>query len=110
MLPGTLVHLCLDFSDPKRTLEIITDLYATQDDWKDLPSNELKALLVHTYHLPEEEVRENTEISLSFTKEAIDREVKVVPTIFINGKRKPLTFPLRKEEVKKIVEEEIVTL
>lgn len=110
LLPGTLIHLFLDFSDSERTIEIITDLYATQDEWIKFPSNELKAMLVKKYHLPEEEVEENTEISLSFTREAMDREVKMVPTIFINGERKSLTFPLQKEEVSKILEEEIVKL
>lgn len=110
LLPGTLVHLALDYSKPEETFQVIDKLYATQPEWRDLPDKEIKALLIREYNQQQEERKENTAISLSITGEAIERDVQGVPTIFINGERKALTFPLQEEQVKTIIEEEVAEL
>lgn len=87
LLNGFLIHLCLEYDNPKRTFEIIDDLFTTQEEWIHYNSAQLKQLLVSKYGLHEEEIEANTERSLQVTLEAIERDVKLVPTLFINGEK-----------------------
>jgi len=87
LLNGFLIHLCLEYNNPTRTFEIIDDLFATQDEWIHYNSVELKQLLITKYGLHEEEIEANTERSLQVTLEAIERDVKLVPSLFINGEK-----------------------
>lgn len=109
LLLGTLVHLSLQYDQPEKSLRIIDDLFETQEEWLHLTQHELKDLLVSKYDLEQEEIEENTEISLAVTAEAIKRGVKSVPTLFINGEK--CTFKERRiySELPKYVEEAIHT-
>ncbi|WP_391373905.1 thioredoxin domain-containing protein [Lysinibacillus sp. KU-BSD001] len=81
------MHLCLEYDNPTLAFEIIDDLFATQDEWTPYNSAELKQLLVTKYDLHEEAIEANTERSLQVILEAIERDMKLVPTIFINGEK-----------------------
>lgn len=84
LLNGTLVNLFLDYEDPSRVREIMKELFETQEQWDQLNNQEIKKLLTDKYQLKEEP--KNTEISLKVTAEAIQRQVKMVPAVFINNK------------------------
>lgn len=87
LLLGTLVHLGFEYNHPEKTLRIIDDLFETQESWLHLTHHELKNLLVSKYDLQQEEIEENTNISLQVTSEAIKRQITSVPTLFINGEK-----------------------
>ena len=108
LLHGTLIHLGLHYDRPEETLKIIADLLETQETWLHSNDAEIKNLLVTKYGLPQEEIEANTEISLAFTLEAIQRNVKIVPNIFINGNQKQFTFQNFRAEVVQFVEEELL--
>lgn len=110
LLHGTLIHLCLHYDQPERTIAIINDLFETQSQWLPLNDFEIKKLLVSNYQLQEEEIEENTAISLAFTTEAVERNVKIVPSFFINGKQKHFEFKDIPTELRRFVEEEILRI
>ncbi|CAM4003593.1 thioredoxin domain-containing protein [Lederbergia lenta] len=103
LLNGTLVNLFLDYENPSRVKEILRDLFETQGQWDQLNNQEIKNLLVQKYQLKEEP--KNTEISLNVTTEAISRNVKMVPTVFINNKEFQYPTELSATELKTQIEE-----
>ncbi|WP_246041724.1 thioredoxin domain-containing protein [Robertmurraya kyonggiensis] len=84
LLIGTLVNTFLDYKNPERVREIMKELFETQNQWDVLNNHEIKNLLTEKYQLKEEP--DNIEESLKITAEAIRRNVKMVPTVFINEK------------------------
>lgn len=82
LLPGTFINANLDYSNPTRTLEIISQLFKDQATWDKFSSHELKRYLEDTYSLKEEP--DNIERGLQIIQEAIERKVTMVPTVFIN--------------------------
>ncbi|NEU31999.1 thioredoxin domain-containing protein [bacterium LRH843] len=105
LLNGTLVNLFLDYENPSRAREIIKDLFETQEFWDQLTNQEIKELIAEKYQLKEEP--KNTEISLDVTAEAIRRNVKMVPTVFINDKEYQYPVEISAEELKTTIEEEL---
>lgn len=93
------------YDKPKEALEVIGKLLETQAEWHELSDKELKRLLVDTYNLQEEERLENVEVSLAITAEAIERDVKIVPTIFFNGvKLLGFTYELEPSDLQQAIE------
>jgi len=84
LLYGTLANLFFDYSDPQRIYSIMKDLFAKQSTWSEKDSDFIKNMLIEQYGLKEEP--DTIEISLKITAEAIQRNVKMVPTVFINDK------------------------
>ncbi|WP_277584647.1 thioredoxin domain-containing protein [Psychrobacillus antarcticus] len=82
LLPGALINLNLDYNNPAKTLDNIKSLFKEQETWDKLSSHGIKKYIEHSYGLKEEE--QNIEISLQVISEAIERGVKMVPTVFIN--------------------------
>ncbi|MGE8079974.1 thioredoxin domain-containing protein [Peribacillus loiseleuriae] len=105
LLNGTLINLFLDYQNPSRTKEILKELFATQGQWDQLNNQDIKKLLAEKYQLKEEP--QNTEISLNVTAEAIRRNVKMVPTVFINNKEYQYPTELSAEELKTTIEAEL---
>ncbi|MFD4931461.1 thioredoxin domain-containing protein [Peribacillus butanolivorans] len=103
LLNGTLINLFLDYENPSRVKEILKELFETQGQWDQLNNQEIKNLLAEKYHLKEEP--HNTEISLNVTSEAIRRNVKMVPTIFINNKEYQYPTELTADELITTIEE-----
>ncbi|MDM5281819.1 thioredoxin domain-containing protein [Peribacillus frigoritolerans] len=103
LLNGTLINLFLDYENPSRVKEILKELFETQGQWDQLNNQEIKNLLAEKYQLKEEP--QNTEISLNVTSEAIRRNVKMVPTIFINNKEYQYPTELTADELKTTIEE-----
>lgn len=105
LLNGTLVNLFLDYENPLRAREIIKELFETQGQWDQLNNQEIKNLLANTYQLKEEP--KNTEIGLNVIAEAIRRNVKMVPTVFINNLEFQYPTELSADELKTLVEIEL---
>jgi len=82
LLPGALINLNLDYNNPAKTLENINSLFKEQETWDKLSSHDIKKYIEKNYGLKEEE--QNIEISLQVIAEAIERDVEMVPTVFIN--------------------------
>ena len=102
LLHATRIHLSVDYSSPEETLRIIGSLLETQSEWKPLPDQELENLLTDKYQL--EERPENTDISLAITQEAFEREVKYLPTLFINNELQTLSPDYDQETIKSLFE------
>ncbi|WP_141432918.1 thioredoxin domain-containing protein [Bacillus sp. 03113] len=98
LLNGTLINLFLDYENPSHVKETLKELFETQGKWDQLNNQEIKNLLSEKYHLKEEP--QNTEISLNVTAEAIRRNVKMVPTVFINNKEYQYPTEITAEELK----------
>lgn len=107
LLNGTLVNLFLDYENPSRVKEILKELFETQAQWDQLNNQEIKTLLAKNYQLKEEP--QNTDISLNVTAEAIERKVKMVPTVFINNKEFQYPVELSAEELKAEIEAALTT-
>ena len=90
LLYGTLANLFFDYNEPERIYEIMKDLFAKQSQWSEKDSDFIKQMLTETYGLQEEPA--TIDISLKITAEAIERQVKMVPTVFINDKE--FQFPV----------------
>lgn len=103
LLPGTLINLSLDYSNPAKTLENIKSLFKTQAEWDKLSNHEIKSLLENEYQLKEEP--DNIEISLTVTAEAIERSVKMVPTVFINEQEFQFPKEISAAELKDVIEQ-----
>ena len=106
LLNGTLVNLFLDYENPSRVKENLKELFETQGQWDQLNNQEIKTLLANKYQLKEEP--QNTEISLDVTAEAIHRNVKMVPTVFIGNKEYQYPTELNAEELKAAIEAALV--
>ncbi|MER2057736.1 MAG: thioredoxin domain-containing protein [Niallia sp.] len=102
LLYGTLANLFFDYNNPERIYEIMKDLFAKQSQWSEKDSNFIKQMLTETYGLKEEP--DTIDISLKITAEAIQRQVKMVPTVFINDKE--FQFPVEIDAQKLIDEVE----
>lgn len=105
LLPGTLINLNLDYSNPTKTLEIIKSLLKEQDTWDKYSNHEIKKMLLDKYGLQEEE--QNIEISLRVTAEAIERGVKMVPTVFINEAEFQYPQEIGAEQLKEEIEKRL---
>ncbi|MFJ7952500.1 thioredoxin domain-containing protein [Lysinibacillus sp. NPDC096418] len=111
LLHGALIHWTLDNEKPNEALDVIGKLLETQAEWHELSNKELKRLLVDTYNLQEEERLENVDISLAITAEAIEREVKIVPTLFFNGEKLlGFTYELEPSDLKQAIETSLAKL
>ncbi|MFP4977523.1 thioredoxin domain-containing protein [Paenibacillus sp. CN-4] len=84
LLYGTLANAFLDYKDPQKVYELMKDLFAKQSEWSESDSDSIKQRLTGEYGLQEQP--ENIDLSLQIIAEAIERKVKMVPTVFINGK------------------------
>ncbi|MFC3803848.1 thioredoxin domain-containing protein [Cohnella sp. GCM10012308] len=84
LLYGSLANAFLDYKDPERVYELMKDLFAKQSQWSESDSHSIKKMLTEEYGLQEQP--DNIDLSLSIIAEAIKRRVKMVPTVFINGK------------------------
>jgi len=105
LIHGALVHWSLDHSNPEQAIHIVTDLLEKHPSWMDLSDKELKQQIVSDYGLSPEERLENVDVSLSITKEAIEREITIVPTLFFNGEKLlDFTYELEPEDLRNAVE------
>lgn len=84
LLYGTLANAFLDYKDPQKVYALMKDLFAKQSEWSESDSDSIKQRLTGEYGLQEQP--ENIDLSLQIIAEAIQRKVKMVPTVFINGK------------------------
>lgn len=103
LLYGTLANLFLDYTNPTRIYEVMKDLFAKQDQWSESDSDTIKIMLTEQYGLKEEP--DTIDISLKITAEAIKRQVKMVPTVFINEKEYQYPVEIDAHQLKGEVEE-----
>lgn len=105
LLPGTLINANLDYTNPTRTLEIISELFKDQATWDKWSNIEIKQYLTTKYGLKEE--FDNIDRSLSITQEAIERGVKMVPTVFVNDLEFQYPREIFAQELVQVVEQQI---
>jgi len=105
LLPGTLINLNLDYSNPAKTLDNINSLFKEQETWDKLSSHGIKEYIENNYGLKEEEP--NIDISLQVTAEAIKRGVKMVPTVFINDLEFQYPREIFSEELVQVLEQQL---
>ncbi|MBE9916885.1 thioredoxin domain-containing protein [Paenibacillus donghaensis] len=103
LLYGTLANAFLDYKDPQRVYELMKDLFAKQNQWSESDSHSIKKLLTEEYGLQEQP--DNIDLSLNIIAEAIKRQVKMVPTVFINGKEFQYPVEMDANELKQEVEQ-----
>lgn len=103
LLYGTLANAFLDYKDPQRVYELMKDLFAKQNQWSESNSHSIKKLLTEEYGLQEQP--DNIDLSLNIIAEAIKRQVKMVPTVFINGKEFQYPVEIDANELKQEVEQ-----
>ena len=106
LLPGTLINLNLDYSTPEKTLEVIKQLFKEQEVWDKSSSHGIKQYIEEKFGLKEEE--SNIERSLKITAEAIERNVKMVPTVFVNDLEFQFPREIFAAELKEVIEKQIV--
>lgn len=105
LLPGTLINLNLDYNDPQKTLEVISELFKEQSTWDQYSSHGIKQYIEEKFGLKEEE--QNIELSLKLTAEAIERNVKMVPTVFIGDLEFQYPREIFKDELIEVIEEQL---
>ncbi|QUG39980.1 thioredoxin domain-containing protein [Psychrobacillus sp. INOP01] len=105
LLPGTLINLNLDYGNPAKTLDNIKSLFKEQETWDKLSSHGIKEYIKNNYGLKEEEP--NIEISLQVTAEAIERRVKMVPTVFINDLEFQYPREIFSEELIQVLDQQL---
>lgn len=108
LLNGALINAFLHYSEKDRTREIIKELFATQKEWDHLTTQDIKRMLHEKYGLIERS--ENTTISLSIIGETIERNVTMVPTIFINNQEFQYPRELDEAELRYAIETELSKL
>ncbi|WP_085990995.1 thioredoxin domain-containing protein [Oceanobacillus senegalensis] len=105
LILGSLVHWSLDYSNPEQAIHAVTDLLDKHPSWMELSNKELKQQIVRDYGLSPEERLENVDVSLAITKEAIEREITKVPTLFFNGEiLLGFTYELEPQDLRNAVE------
>ncbi len=102
LLNGTLANLFLDYDKPDQVYQTMKSLFAKQEEWSESDSHSIKRLLTEVYGLKEEMA--TIDHSLAVTAEAIERQVKMVPTVFINDKEFQFPVELTKEDLKKEID------
>lgn len=106
LIHGALVHWSLDNENPEQAIHVVTDLLEKHPSWMELSDKELKQQIVNDYGLSPEERLENVDVSLAITKEAIERDVKIVPTLFFNGEKLlGFTYELEPKDLRNAVEQ-----
>lgn len=105
LLPGTLINANLDYSNPEKTLEIISEIFKNQATWDKYSSFEIKKYIEEKYDLKEEP--SNIDRSLLITAEAIERNVKMVPTVFINELEFQYPREIFADELIEVIEKEL---
>jgi protein-disulfide isomerase len=105
LLPGTLINANLDYNNPQRTLEIISELFKNQATWDKYSNHEIKEYIEATYGLKEE--FSNIDRSLSITAEAIERNVEMVPTVFINDLEFQYPREIFADEIIEVIEKQL---
>ena len=105
LLPGGLINLNLDYNDPVKTLANINSLFKEQETWDKLSNHGIKEYIEKNYGLKEEE--QNIEISLQVIAEAIERGVKMVPTVFINDIEFQYPREIFTEELTQVLDQQL---
>ncbi|MFC3418975.1 thioredoxin domain-containing protein [Salinicoccus hispanicus] len=82
LLHGTIANLFIDYNQPGRAYDLLHSLFRTQQEWRLLDSSEIEKMMQQEYGC--EEQRSTMNLSLDITKEALERSITAVPTVFIN--------------------------
>ncbi|MFY3792470.1 thioredoxin domain-containing protein [Ureibacillus sp. MALMAid1270] len=106
LLPGTLINLNLDYNNPQKTLDVISQLFKEQSTWDQYSSHGIKQYIEEKFGLKEEE--QNIELSLKITAEAIERNVKMVPTVFINDLEFQYPREIFEDELREVIEKQLL--
>lgn len=103
LLYGTLVNCFFDYKQPEKIYELMKDLFARQSEWHEKDSDTIKKMLAEQYGLKEEP--DTIDISLEIIAEAVRRNVKMVPAVFINNKEFQYPVEIDAEQLKKEIDQ-----
>nr|WP_106783235.1 thioredoxin domain-containing protein [Lysinibacillus timonensis] len=103
LLYGTLANCFFDYNEPEKIYELMKDLFAKQSEWHEKDSDTIKKMLVEEYGLKEEP--ETIDIGLQIVAEAVKRNVKMVPAVFINDKEFQYPVELDAEQLKNEIDQ-----
>lgn len=78
---GNVAHHYLPLDNPQKSYDLITELFKTQDTWKDLTLDEVAAYMEKTFSLTD--VSDKTYIN-SIIAEANAANIQFVPTVIID--------------------------
>lgn len=101
LLKGNLVHLFLDYKDQAKNNLIVLQLFKDQAEWKPLTDSEIKTYLADNYGLTAQP--DNTEYSLTITREAIAFDATSVPTALFS-KNGSTPIKITQDDLKKELE------
>lgn len=103
LLYGTLANCFFDYKEPERIYDLMKDLFAKQSSWHEADSATIKKMLTEEYGLKEEP--ETIDIGLQIVAEAVKRNVKMVPAVFINDKEFQYPIEINAEQLKEEIEQ-----
>ncbi|MCG7338093.1 DsbA family protein [Staphylococcus sp. ACRSN] len=84
LLKGTIANIYLDYEQPEETLNIIHQLYDTQEDWKK-SFTIIEQTMEQKFNLKPQKAAD--ERSLAIAKETFERGIGGIPTVFIDGNK-----------------------
>ncbi|WP_088815150.1 MULTISPECIES: DsbA family protein [Listeria] len=79
--PGNVAHRYLNYDTPFETWEVIDKIYATQDEWGNLPLHEVASYMEDKLQLKEQN---NEEATAAIIEEANRANVVFVPTVIVS--------------------------
>ncbi|WP_186365542.1 thioredoxin domain-containing protein [Salinicoccus cyprini] len=85
LLHGAIANLHIDYNEPERAYDLLLSLFRTQQEWRLLDSGEIEKMMQQEYGCSEQ--RSTMNLSLDITKEALERGITAVPTVFINDEK-----------------------
>lgn len=85
LLHGTIANLHLNYNEPEHAYALLHALFKTQREWRLLDSSEIEKMMQQEYGCSEQ--RSTMNLSLDITKEALERSIIAVPTVFIDGEK-----------------------
>ncbi len=109
LLKGSVVNAHLDYNQPEKTYKILRDLFSTQSVWSTSYELMLDKLNRQLYLKEEQGSGKRSKLVI---EEANAREIKEIPTVFINGEQLSFDFDdsienisaLLRQEVKQVLE------
>ena len=104
LLKGTVANAHLDYEQPEKSYKILRDLFSTQSVWSTSYELMLDKLNRQLYLKEEQGSGKRSKLVI---EEANAREIKEIPTVFINGKQLLFDFDDSIENISALLRQEV---
>lgn len=104
LLKGTVANAHLDYEQPEKSYKILRDLFSTQSVWSTSYELMLDKLNRQLYLKEEQGSGKRSKLVI---EEANAREIKEIPTVFINGEQLLFDFDDSIENISALLRQEI---